>query len=176
MSSKSEYQRYVLPNMRVLVGCAGFGGIFVGTVCLYFYKKLQKQFQDLPFHNRALTLLKSNSMAMEIIGRPIKLLGVEPGDKRNNYIDPYGNGRLRIPLEGRKLSGALYVWATAEKNVSNEDMKHSDWTVDRLEFKTTDKRTKESKTFIIYDKNTIQSHAPQIKLNLESENVSCFDK
>ena len=158
MSRQSEYKRFVLPNMRVIVGCAGFGGVIVGGVCLYLYRSLQREYHALPFHNRALTLLKSNSMAMELIGSPIKLLGVDVGDRRSNYVDPHGNGRMKIPLKGCKISGDLYVWATKRPT--------AEWDVDRLEFKVKD--DKNPKIFIVYDKQVQKQKHPHIDLGLDN--------
>lgn len=157
MAKESDFKKFYLPNLRVLVGCAAFGGIAVGTMGLFAYRKIQRTMQALPFHNHAITLLKSNSMAMELIGTPIELLGVDAGDRRHNYVDPDGNGRLKIPLKGRKLAGDLFVWASL--------LKSSEWVVDRLEFKTSEKE--KPKIFIVYDRKVHREMQPTVRLDLD---------
>lgn len=95
-------------------------------------------------------------MAMELIGLPIEIDRVEV-NPAINYVDPHGNGRLKIPLKGRKMTGDLYVWATLGQPKG--------WVVDRLEFKTADR--KNPKTFIVYDKKVVRETQPKVNLNLE---------
>ncbi|KAI2810326.1 cytochrome oxidase assembly protein 1 [Blomia tropicalis] len=129
-----------------LIGVAG-STISIGLLIKAQYRVIQK-----PYCQEALQLLQNNSIAMELIGRPIEI-------KRPDVIDKnqiFGTLRtdINVPFVGSNKSGLLHI--EADRKFAEQD-----WSVKRLEIRFNDipeklliayKRNEDNQNIDLYEK------------------------
>jgi len=73
----------------------------------------------------ALKTLEQNTAAIHLIGEPIYIKKIDFNDTENNCFETLST-RIKVPFEGPKKSGDLFIWADREEV-------EKDWILRRLE-------------------------------------------
>jgi hypothetical protein len=126
-----------------LWGIAGGIGIVGAGSSLFLIKKNRNQVRKEPYYVNAFKTLKQNRAAIELIGEPIYQKSIDFDDTENNCFQTLST-RLKVPFQGLKKSGHLFIWADRE-DVNNE------WILRRLEIIFSDI---EDKKVIVYKNET----------------------
>uniref|UniRef100_A0A3Q3XBM0 Cytochrome c oxidase assembly factor 1 homolog n=1 Tax=Mola mola TaxID=94237 RepID=A0A3Q3XBM0_MOLML len=83
-----------------------------GIATMYYLQ--QKRFTESDYHRLALQKLKEYPIAMESLGRPLKVHNIHLTD-RNNHIDEH-MAQIKIPVTGSKSGGYLYTSSVRDPN------------------------------------------------------------
>ncbi|CAG9821226.1 unnamed protein product [Phaedon cochleariae] len=118
-----------------LVRIGAIGGVATVTMGMLLKNKLNHNIKQTEYYKDALKTLRSHPGAVYLLGEPIKDLGIEVGNERDNFTK--GNyAQYRVPLKGMKQRGTLYFWA---ERVDTQ----KEWIVNRMELEVaeyTDRR------------------------------------
>ena len=134
-----------------LIGLAGFVGAGGGVLALTAVYHKRRQLTQLPFRSMAIDILHKNKPALQILGEPIEIGEIQPGDRCNFASSETGFGSLKIPLKGTTRRGDLYVLAKiinkSEPKPTTDDGEIK-WCVNKVELHL--EGALRDKTFIIF--------------------------
>jgi len=123
-------------HLITLVGFAGFGGVFAAGMGRFLIYHLEGKVKRKPYYTQALDTLNKNPKAVDLIGKPIKVKGVNSNFQESMFTE--NRVLFMIQLDGSKLQGNLQVDSFKDE----EDQ----WKISSLKFITKNN----DKTFIIY--------------------------
>ncbi len=108
-----------------LWGIVGAVGIVGAGSSLILIKKKRYEVRKEPYYVNAFKTLKQNRAAIELIGEPIYHKRIDFDDTENNNFQTLST-RLKVPFQGLKKSGHLFIWADREQA-------DKEWILRRLE-------------------------------------------
>ncbi|CAD5122805.1 DgyrCDS11211 [Dimorphilus gyrociliatus] len=112
-------------SLKTLKRVALVGGVMALGGAGYFTYKIQNNFRNAVYTQKAIFLFENYPAANDLIGKPFRYKNIDLGDTKKNFVFEH-RAQLEIPVNGSKGDGKMFLFAHREKL-------NQDWELEKLD-------------------------------------------